>query len=128
MILKIACWPVFLFGTLYALARAHIPYIPTAKEAAAGHFQRLAAPHLTLLGLFASTLVWTAFKRLTLVPEIDLMLTSEATWGMVAFASVAIATTSGAVYAAWSSRKVPGGQPWETINLMPDEKTEQNSL
>ena len=117
MILKIACWPVVLMGTFYALIRAHIPYIPTAKEAARGRFWRLAAPHLAVLGLFAATLVWTAFNRLVIVPQTNLILTSGAIWGMVAFATVAAVTISGAVYAAWSSRQVPAGRPWETIDI-----------
>jgi cellulose synthase (UDP-forming) len=115
MILKMACWPVFLMGTLLAIVRANIPYIPTAKEAAAGQFWKLASPHLALVGLFVATLIWVIQRRLTVVPEIELLLTSEAVWGMIFFASVAVITTFGAIYAAWTSRKVPEGQPWETI-------------
>ena len=44
--LKIACWPVFLAGTLLAIVRADVPYIPTAKEAVRGRFVRLAWPQL----------------------------------------------------------------------------------
>jgi cellulose synthase (UDP-forming) len=117
MILKIACWPVFVAGTAYALVRAYIPYIPTAKEAAAGHFWRLARPHLILLGLFVITLVWVVVRRLWLVPETALILTSEAVWGMMFFASIAALTASGAIYAAWTSRKVPPGQPWESVDV-----------
>jgi cellulose synthase (UDP-forming) len=117
MMLKIACWPVFVAGTLYALVRAHIPYIPTAKEAATGHFWRLAAPHLVLVALFVSTLVWTAYRRLAVIPETSLMLTSEAFWGMVGFAAIAVVTSSGGIYAAWTSRRVPEGQPWEEVDI-----------
>jgi cellulose synthase (UDP-forming) len=117
MILKLACWPVYVAGTAYALVNAHIPYIPTAKEAAAGHFWRLARLHILLVAVFFGTLLWTIYRRLVVVPETELILTSEAVWGMTAFAALAAATAGGAIYAAWTSRKVPPGQPWETINI-----------
>src|SRR5206468_9128622 len=44
LVLKLGCWPVFFAGTLLAVARADIPYIPTAKEAVRGRFLRLAWP------------------------------------------------------------------------------------
>ncbi len=116
MVLKIACWPIFLAGTMLAVVRASIPYIPTAKEAAAGHFWRLSAPHVALVALFLLTVAWVTARRLTVVPEIELMLTSEAAWGMIFFAGIAVATAGGAIYAAWSSRRVPRGQPWDEIN------------
>jgi cellulose synthase (UDP-forming) len=117
MILKMACWPVFLAGTLLAVVRASIPYIPTAKEAAAGQFWKLASPHIGLVAAFVLTSAWVIVRRFTAIPEVELMLTSEAVWGMIFFASIAVFTSCGAIYAAWSSRKVPEGQPWETIQL-----------
>ncbi|HSJ09535.1 MAG TPA: glycosyltransferase family 2 protein, partial [Longimicrobiales bacterium] len=54
LMLKVACWPVYLTGTVLAIARAEIPYIPTAKEARAGRFLRLAWPHLALVVLWAT--------------------------------------------------------------------------
>ncbi len=115
MILKIACWPIVLAGTLLAVIRANVPYIPTAKEAAAGHFWRLAAPHVALIALFIATTGCVIVQRLAVVPEIELMLTSEAVWGMIFFAGIAVLTAGGAIYASWSSRKVPPGQAWDEI-------------
>jgi len=117
MVLKVACWPVFTAGTVYALFRKHIPYIPTAKEAVRGAFFRLAWPHLTLVALYVLTLAYVVVRRLRLDPELDLMLTSEAVWGMVFFATVAVVTHAGALYAAWASRQVPKGQPWDDIDV-----------
>ena len=117
MILKLACWPVFVIGTAFALVRAQIPYVPTAKEAAAGHFWRLARPHLIVVSAFLVTLGWTVYGRLAVVPETDLILSSEAVWGMTAFAGVAAAAAGGAVYAAWTSRRVPPDQPWDSVHV-----------
>lgn len=114
-ILKMACWPVFLAGTWLAVIRADIPYIPTAKEASAGQFWKLASPHLGLLAIFLVTLSWVTARRLLTIPETTLMLTSEAVWGMIFFASIAVAMAAGAIYAAWTSRRVPGGQPWDNV-------------
>ncbi len=116
MVLKMACWPVVLAGTLLAIARAKVPYIPTAKEAAAGHFWRLASPHLAVVALFAVTVSWVLLRRLSVVPEAELMLTSEAVWGMIFFAGIAVTTSCGAIYAAWTSRSVAQGQPWDNID------------
>jgi cellulose synthase (UDP-forming) len=116
LVLKMACWPVFLAGTLLAIVRARVPYIPTAKEASAGHFWRLASPHLTLVLIFVTTVAWVTLRRLTLVPETELMLTSEAVWGMVFFAFFAVAISCGATYAAWTSRHVPPGRPWDEVD------------
>jgi cellulose synthase (UDP-forming) len=115
LILKMACWPIFLTGTLLAVLRAEVPYIPTAKEAAAGHFWYLAGPHVALLTVFVASVAWTILRRLTTLPETERMLTSEAVWGMVFFAAIAVMTSSGAVYAAWTSRRVPPGQPWDDV-------------
>jgi cellulose synthase (UDP-forming) len=117
LVLKVACWPVFLAGTVMAVLRRHIPYIPTAKEAVRGQFLRLAWPHLALLALFVGTVVQVALWRLFRTPEGSLILTAEAVWGMVSFASLAALFAAGAVYAAWTSRTVPPGQPWEAVDL-----------
>ncbi len=119
MVLKLACWPIVLAGTVLAIVRADIPYIPTAKEASAGHFWRLAAPHVVLVVVFTASVVWVVIRRLTIVPETELMMTSEATWGMIFFASVAVGSACGAIYAAWSSRRVPAGKSWDLVPKLP---------
>ncbi|HLL46974.1 MAG TPA: glycosyltransferase family 2 protein, partial [Longimicrobiaceae bacterium] len=101
MMLKVACWPVFLAGTVLAVLRAEIPYVPTAKEAVRGRFLRLAWPHLLVCGAYAATLARVVYVRLASTPEGALALSSEAVWGMMGFATLATATSLGALYAAW---------------------------
>lgn len=113
--LKIACWPVFLTGTVLAIARAEIPYIPTAKEAVRGRFLRLAWPHLLLVAVYAITLGAVLYRRIFQTPEGALASSSEAIWGMMGYATLAVATTSGALYAAWEARHPPSGVPWEQL-------------
>jgi cellulose synthase (UDP-forming) len=115
--LKIAAWPVYLRGTILAIFRVNVPYIPTAKEAKRGQFLRLAAPHLVLVGAYAVTLAWTLYRRLVLTPEGALVLSSEAVWGMVGFATVALLMTGGGIYAAWEARSLPTGKPWDIVDL-----------
>jgi cellulose synthase (UDP-forming) len=115
LMLKIACWPIFLTGTINAIGRAEIPYIPTSKEAVKGRFFRLAWPHLLLAAVYLSTLLQVLYARAFRIPEASLMLTSEAVWGMVAFATFAVILTSGALYSAWKSRSLPGDNAWDTV-------------
>lgn len=62
-------------------------------------------------------MTWTAYRRLILVPEGALVLTSEAVWGMVAFATVAMAMASGGIRAAWEARNPPTEPPWREVDL-----------
>jgi len=116
LVLKFACWPVFLLGTLLAVARAEIPYIPTAKEAVRGRFLRLAAPQLTLMSVFVITLVRVLAMRLR-TPEGALELSSEAVWGMLGFALLPVVLSIGALYAAWQARRLPSDAPWDAIDV-----------
>lgn len=113
--LKVACWPVYLAGTALGLLRREIPYVPTAKQGRRGAFRSLAAPHLGLLALYALTLAWTFWRRTLATPEAGLALTSEAVWGMVAFATASAAMVAGGVRAAWESRLPPEGGAWEAV-------------
>ena len=117
MALKIACWPVFLAGTLLAIVRADVPYIPTAKEAVAGRFLRLAWPQLALIILYAVTVTRVLAVRAFGTPEGSLELSAEAVWGMIAFATVPVLSSLGAVYAAWQSRRAPATAPWDEIDV-----------
>ena len=64
VMLKMACWPISLAGSVLAMVRAEIPYIPTAKEAVRGRFFRLCWPQLLQLGLYTVTLGWIIYRRL----------------------------------------------------------------
>jgi hypothetical protein len=75
----------------------------------------LAWPHLLVIGIFFSTLLHVIFRRVFLTPETTLLLTSEAVWSMVGFASFAVLLTSGALYAAWQSRSTPHGSSWDDV-------------
>jgi len=117
LMLKVACWPVFLVGTALAVLRASVPYIPTEKRARQGRFLRLAWPHLLLAVVYSITLGWTLHARLLRTPEAQLVLTSEAVWGMVGFASLAVTLAAGGIVAAWQARSPPAGVPWDSIEI-----------
>jgi len=117
LILKIACWPVFFAGTVLAIVRANIPYIPTAKEAVRGRFLRLAWPQLALIAVYLLTLARVIVWRARDVSELSLELSSEAVWGMLAFASLPVLMSLGALKAAWDARRTPADAPWDTIDV-----------
>jgi cellulose synthase (UDP-forming) len=114
--LKLACWPVYLAGTVLAVFRADVPYVPTPKQAVRGRFVRLSWPHLLVLLVFASTLFRVVQQRL-LRPEEVYRFSPEAVWGMVAFASIPVLASIGGVYAAWQSRRVVPGAPWDEVDV-----------
>ncbi|HEV8496748.1 MAG TPA: cellulose synthase catalytic subunit [Gemmatimonadaceae bacterium] len=117
LVLKIACWPVFFGGTALAIARANVPYIPTAKEAKRGRFLRLAWPQLTLIAIYAVTVAHVLRVRLFVTSEGALELSSQAVWGMVAFATLPVLLSFGVLYAAWEARRVPAGAAWDSIDV-----------
>jgi cellulose synthase (UDP-forming) len=116
--LKIACWPVFLVGTVLAIVRADVPYIPTAKEAVRGRFLRLAWPQLLLIAVYTVTLARVLAVRISGTGEGSLELSAEAVWGMMAFATLPVIASLGAVYAAWESRRTPVSAPWDDIDVV----------
>jgi cellulose synthase (UDP-forming) len=115
--LKMACWPVFVAGTLLAVARAEVPYVPTRKQAVGGRFLRLAWPHLLVVCAFAVTLGRVVHDRVFRTSEGALMLTSEAVWAMIGFALVSASFATGALYAAWDSRRHPGTAAWDAVDV-----------
>ena len=116
LMLKIACWPVYLRGTVLAIVRADVPYVPTAKEAVAGRFLRLAWPQLLLIGVYVATVLRVVFARL-LTGDVSLAYSPEAVWGMLAFATLPALAGAGALRAAWQSRRLPADAPWDTVDV-----------
>ena len=115
--LKWACWPVVLAGTILAIFRADVPYIPTAKEAMRSRFLWLAWPQLLLLAGFCVTLAHILYVRLRATPEANLELTSEVVWGMIGFATLPTLTSIGTLYAAWQARQPAECAPWSDVDV-----------
>lgn len=117
MVLKLASWPIYVRGTFLALIRAEIPYIPTSKRAMRGSFLRLAWPQLVLIAIYAVTVTRVLAERILSLSEARLELTSEATWGMVAFATLPVLMGIGAMKAAWQSSRLPDDDSWDSIDV-----------
>ncbi len=115
--LKLACWPIFVAGTALAVTRADVPYIPTSKEAVKGRFLRLAWPSLALMILYLVTVAHVVITRMLRTTEGSLELSSEAVWGMLAFATLPVAMSFAAVYAAWQARRIPDSSPWDDVDV-----------
>ncbi|MBA3579435.1 MAG: glycosyltransferase [Gemmatimonadaceae bacterium] len=116
-VLKIACWPVVLAGTLFAIVRADIPYIPTAKKAVRRRFLRLAWPQIALVTIFLATLTSVSRTRMLITAEGALQLTSQAVWGMVGFATLPVLAAIPVLYAAWQARTPGLGVPWDEVDV-----------
>ena len=116
-VLKLACWPVFVAGTVLAIVRAEIPYVPTAKEAVRGRFVHLAWPQLVLLAVFGATVARVGYTRMAVTPEAALQLSAEAVWGMLAFATLPVLAAIGSLYAAWEAQSPAAGAPWDDVSI-----------
>lgn len=116
-VLKLTCWPVFLAGTVLAVMRTEVPYIPTAKRAVRGRFVLLAWPQFILLGAFCLTVARIVYTRMLVTPEAALQLSAEAIWGMIAFATLPVLASIGALYAAWEARRPAPGAPWDDVDI-----------
>jgi cellulose synthase (UDP-forming) len=116
MVLKFACWPVFLLGFILSVFNKDIPYIPTAKQAVKG-FTPFIVPLLIYTGLYIITFAFILINRFFYTPEASLALTSGEIWGMVAFATIAFIMTLAGLYAAWDSHKISAEEPWKYIDI-----------
>jgi len=100
-LLKIGAWNIYLKGLLLAIAKISVPYIPTVKERRKGNFWRMARLPLFIIFISIVTTVWTALRRLFIVPESEVLITTEVTLGMIFFMTVNSIFMSGRLYAAW---------------------------
>ena len=114
-VLKWASWPIILAGTLLAIVRADVPYIPTPKQGTRGAFLRLALPQLIVIGAFAATAIHVARQRFGSAGDATFELSAEAVWGMLAFASVPALAAAAALRAAWEARRPPSDAAWDAI-------------
>ncbi len=117
MILKFACWPVFLMGFVLAVVNAEIPYIPTAKKAVTGYITPFVRPMIIHIVLFLIAVAGIVFYRRYYMPEGELIGSAERTWGMIAFAFLAFIMAVGGVYAALEARKMTVEEPWNNLDI-----------
>ncbi|HEU4889879.1 MAG TPA: glycosyltransferase [Thermoanaerobaculia bacterium] len=104
MLLKIGSWNVYLKGLALALLGIAVPYIPTAKERRRARFWKLARLPIVLLVLSLLAVAWTVYMQLYVMPEAEVLITTEVTLGMVTFTIINALMMSGRLYAAWTDR------------------------
>jgi cellulose synthase (UDP-forming) len=117
MVLKYACWPVFLLGFLLATVNADIPYIPTAKKAVTGYITPFVRPMVVHVLLFVGVVTAVVVYRRYFMPESELAVSAERTWGMITFAFMAFIMAIGGVYAAMEARRLKVEEPWEMVKI-----------
>lgn len=117
MILKYACWPVFTLGFVLSIVNADIPYIPTAKKAVTGSISPFARPLMIQVILFSISFISIWFFRRYAMAESELLLSSEKTWSMIAFAALSFIMALGGLYAAREARYLSEEEPWNNINV-----------
>lgn len=110
MLLKIGTWNIYLKALALALTGKTVPYIPTAKERRRGRLWTLARVPGAILAISVITLAWTVHRQLYVVPESEVLITTEATFGMMGFAIVNAVLMGGRLYAAWVDRDRGAGR------------------
>lgn len=117
MILKYACWPVFLMGFVLSVVNKDIPYIPTAKQVVKGRISPFAKPLIWQVLLFLGTIIVVFYQRKYITPESVLVMTAQKVWGMTGFGLVAFIMAAGGLYAVWDSSRVSEEDAWEHVNI-----------
>lgn len=117
MILKFACWPVFLLGFLLAVVDADIPYIPTAKKAVTGYFTPFARPLVFHVLIFIIALSGIFFYRRFYLPEANVLVSAAKTWAMAAFGFIALIMSAGGIMAALEAQRLKEEDPWDTVSI-----------
>jgi len=117
MVLKFACWPVFLMGFLLATVDKDIPYIPTAKKAAIGFISPFIKPMIIHASLFVIVVLSIFIHRKFFMPESQLIQSAERVWGMLGFAFIAFMMSIRGIFAALESRRMKAEDPWDNVNL-----------
>ncbi|HET7706812.1 MAG TPA: glycosyltransferase family 2 protein [Thermoanaerobaculia bacterium] len=103
-LLKIGAWNVFLRGLWFAVRGIDVPYIPTAKERKFGEFWRLSRLPLGVIAISAVTVAIVVYRRLFVLDETHVRITTEATWAMAGFLIINSIFMSGRLWAAWQDR------------------------
>lgn len=117
MVLKFACWPVFLMGFVLAVVNAEIPYIPTAKKAVTGYITPFIRPMVIHIAVFLAGVFGVLTYRRFYMPESELVSSAERTWGMIGFAFLAFIMAAGGVYAALEARRMKVEAPWDKVDI-----------
>jgi len=117
MVMKFACWPVYLMGFVLSLIDKEIPYIPTAKQAVIGKISPFAKPLLIQIALFILTIGMVIYQRIGLLTEVELIASYEITYGMLAFATIPFLLALASMYAVWESSRLTSESPWEIVDL-----------
>jgi len=103
-LLKVGSWSIYFKGLILAILGVAVPYVPTAKERRRGRFWSLARLPIAVLVISLLAVAWTVYSQLYLVPEPEVLIRTEITMGMVAFAMINAVLMSGRLYAAWTDR------------------------
>ena len=103
-LMKIGSWNIYLLGLWLAIRGIAVPYIPTAKERKTGNFWAMAALPMGVILVSAATIAAVIYRRLYVLEESFVRITTEATWGMIGFLLVNSVYMSGRLWAAWTDR------------------------
>ncbi|HEX8169766.1 MAG TPA: glycosyltransferase [Thermoanaerobaculia bacterium] len=103
-LLKIGSWSIYLRGLWLAVRNVAVPYVPTAKERRRARFLTHARLPLAVMVISFVAVLWTTYMQLYVIPEAEVLISTEVTLGMITFAVLNAVLMSGRLYAAWVDR------------------------
>lgn len=124
MILKYACWPVYVYAFILALRKKKIPYIPTAKTAQKQFLTPYVKPLVVYCALFIIGMIAIYINRRFFMPESELFLSVQKTWGMIGFSLIAFVMSAISVFIAYEATYLKEDDPWTHIDIKKDNSIE----
>jgi hypothetical protein len=70
-----------------------------------------------LISLYVVTIGRVFVMRTRGTTEASLELSAEAVWGMIAFATLPVIASCGALLAAWQAGRLPATAPWDGVDV-----------
>ncbi len=121
MILKYACWPVYTYALILALQKKKIPYLPTAKTAQKQFLTPYVKPLVIYCILFMLGMVAIYINRRFFMPESELLLSIQKTWGMIGFSLIAFVMSVISIGVAYEATYLKEDDPWTHIGVDKDK-------
>jgi len=114
MLMKFACWPVFVYAFLLTILNRKIPYLPTSKDGSV-KLSVFVWPHFIYLFLLISAIAYHYQVGIMFKEGIQGFLLKRQTLGMLSFSILAAFQTLFSIVIIFRSMKSQSNNAWNEI-------------